>query len=433
MIPLYFLLLFAFGIYKSNNQNKSDYLYLSRSLTLPAFVTTIVATWYGGILEIGRFSYNHGIVTWVIFGIYYYISALIYAFVIGPKLYKNNVNNIPKYFYNHYGKLPSKICSIIILLICSPAPYIMIFSTIFSHIYGLDLNTSTIIGILTSMIYISIGGFKSIINTDKLQFIFMYIGFIIIFLFLYTNFGGYEFIKENVPSTHLELNGNLSLGFILSWSLISMITFIDPNLFQRIYSAKNKSIIKKGFIVSMFFWLFFDFLTISIGLYSRAIMDTNIITGNPYLDLSDKILPPIYKNIFYIALLSVVMSTIDSFTYVSANTIKNDFLNKDINYKYSIWIGVIITALTSYIIVMNFNYVIDIWYISGTIAASVILIPFLNCLFFEYKIKYPVLLLIFPLIITIYWIILDNPYNIDALYPGILSSLLFFYFFKVRS
>ena len=59
------------------------------------------------------------------------------------------------------------------------------------------------------------------------------------------------------------------------------------------------------------------------------------------------------KNIFYLALLSVVMSTIDSFSFVSAETIKNNFLSKKMNYKYAIQIGLIITAVISYIIVMK--------------------------------------------------------------------------------
>ena len=56
---------------------------------------TLVATWYGGILEIGRFSYEYGIVTWLIFGVFYYIAALIYATVFVPKILSSNFNSIP--------------------------------------------------------------------------------------------------------------------------------------------------------------------------------------------------------------------------------------------------------------------------------------------------------------------------------------------------
>ena len=427
MIPLYFTFLLLIGLYNSKNQNKSSYLNLSRSLTLPSFVATLVTTWYGGILEIGRFSYENGIVTWIIFGFYYYLAALIYGFIIGPKLYKNNIKNIPEYFKIYYGKIPGKISAIIILLISSPAPYVLIFATIISHIYGFNLHISAIMGIILSMGYVSVGGFKSIINTDKFQFVLMYLGFIFIFFYLLYTYGGLEFIQNNVPEKNLELTGKFSLGFIFSWSLIAMITFIDPNIFQRIYASKDKTIIKKGFVISVIFWFIFDFLTVSVGIYASAIIDSNSMTGSPYLILSDNILPPFYKNIFYLALLSVVMSTIDSFSFVSAETIKNNFLSKKMNYKYAIQSGLIITALISYIIVINFTYVIEIWYLSGTIGASVLLVPFLNSIFLKRKSKYPILLMILPLIICLYWMLSGNPMGVDAIYPGIISSSIIYY------
>ena len=110
MIYAYFIIIFFIGIYHRKNKSHEDYLYSSRSLTLPSFIATIVTTWYGGILEIGRFSYINGIVTWCIFGFFYYISAVIFALYIGPQLHKNNIDSIPKYFKEKYGvgRLASK-------------------------------------------------------------------------------------------------------------------------------------------------------------------------------------------------------------------------------------------------------------------------------------------------------------------------------------
>ena len=98
MIYTYFILIFIIGIYNRKKITNDEYLYLSRKLTLPSFIATIVTTWYGGILEIGRFSYLNGIVTWLIFGFFYYISAIIFAIFIGPKISANNIRSIPHYF-----------------------------------------------------------------------------------------------------------------------------------------------------------------------------------------------------------------------------------------------------------------------------------------------------------------------------------------------
>src|SRR2546426_5500409 len=56
-----------------------DYLVAGRRVTLPAFVATLVATWYGGILGAGGYSYRHGLSNWLGFGVPYYIGALGFA------------------------------------------------------------------------------------------------------------------------------------------------------------------------------------------------------------------------------------------------------------------------------------------------------------------------------------------------------------------
>ena len=63
-----------------------DYLLAGRRLTLPAFVATLVTTWYGGILGIGEYAWRFGISTWLVFGIPYYLAATVFALWLAPRL-----------------------------------------------------------------------------------------------------------------------------------------------------------------------------------------------------------------------------------------------------------------------------------------------------------------------------------------------------------
>ena len=78
--------------------------------------------------------------------------------------------------FNHLGKEAAIISLPIVLLYISPAPYLIMLgniinTTIFeSKHYSLSL----ILGLLLSVIYCFKGGFKSIVNTDKFQFLFMF-------------------------------------------------------------------------------------------------------------------------------------------------------------------------------------------------------------------------------------------------------------------
>ena len=421
---IYLFTILGVGLLSKKSSNEDDYLFASRKLTLPAFIATFVTTWYGGILEIGRFTFENGIITWIIFGFFYYIAALLLLVFIAPKIHKNSINTIPGYFHINFGYIPGIISSIIILLLSSPAPYLMIFATIFNHVYDINYIYSIFIGLFFSVSYIMLGGFKSIIRTDKIQFILMYVGFIIILIKLYTDFGGISFLINNAPQGHLELSNKLPIGYLISWLFISMITFIDPNIFHRVYSAKNKKILSKGILYSIVFWMIFDFLTISTGLYASAIIKSSDITSSPYLMLSDMVLPPYLQVFFIISLLSIVMSTIDSFTFTSAITIGNEIKNNK-SIKFNARIGLLITSIIAVVICISFNKVIDIWYVFGSIGASSLLIPLIKIIFNpNYRIAYPALTLIIPAAIASGWIYLGYPYNIDPIFPGMLSSFI---------
>ena len=117
------------------------------------------------------------------------------------------------------------------------------------------------------------------------------------------------------------------------------------------------------------------------------------------------------------------MSTIDSFFLVSSMLINNDLLNHHKQTLNKTKISLFIIGLLSYIISINFNFVIDIWYIFGSIAGSSILIPFLLLLFKpKIKLKYPSLTLVIPILTSICWLYYDYPFGLDIMYPGIIIS-----------
>ena len=98
LIIAYFLVTLVFGFYKKSEKDINSFLFAGRKLTFPALVATLVSTWYGGILEVGRFTYENGIVTWLIFGFFYYIAALLFVKFIAPKIIEREIPTIPELF-----------------------------------------------------------------------------------------------------------------------------------------------------------------------------------------------------------------------------------------------------------------------------------------------------------------------------------------------
>ena len=62
---------------RGRSDNATQYILAGRSLTLPVFVASLVATWYGSILGATEFVVNYGIAFLVCFGLPYYTIAII--------------------------------------------------------------------------------------------------------------------------------------------------------------------------------------------------------------------------------------------------------------------------------------------------------------------------------------------------------------------
>lgn len=372
----YIFILIFFGIIyltsyfagKHQSGKADDYLLSGRNVGLFLFVLTNVSTWYGGILGVGEFTYSYGIVSWFTQGFPYYIFAAIFAFLLAGKIRNARLYTIPEKLSQVYGEKTGKLSSILILLLVSPAPYLLMAANILALILDIHILYSILFISAISFLYLYKGGFKADLYTDAVEFFFMFAGFIAIVVFAYFNLGGSEFLQNNLPESHLDITGGTSPAFILVWFLIALWTFADPGFHQRCYSAKNAKVAKYGILISIFFWALFDFLTTSTGLFARAAIPGIDTPVNAYPLLAEKLLPAGVKGLFYIALFSTIFSTLNSFLFLSSITIGKDLFKsykKDDVQKTKL--GLLISILIAALISFWFDSVIAIWYTIGSI------------------------------------------------------------------
>ena len=79
-------------------------------------------------------------------------------------------------------------------------------------------------------------------------------------------------------------------------------------------------------------------------------------------------------------MIAIIMSTIDSFVFVSGFTIGRDLIGKrnddKINVSYT-KIGIIVSASISTILAIFFENAVHIWYVTGSFGVSALLMPML--------------------------------------------------------
>ena len=443
---MYFLATLGFGFYKRSDKGINSFLFAGRKLTIPSLVATLVSTWYGGILEVGRFTYENGIVTWIIFGLFYYIAALLFMKYIAPKIIESSIPTIPELFLRSFGKIPALIAIVCVILLTTPAPYLKILATLFDFVWGIPVFWALILGASLSLVYAVTGGFSAIVRTDKLQFVLMFTGFATLLFSAYSKYGGISFLTANTPEFAFSIPGNFSWTFIFVWGFIALITFIDPGFYQRSFAGQSLKTVQRGILISVGFWVIFDCMTVLSGLYALAVLP--IVETSPYLDLAALLLPPFARGLFLVSLFAIVMSTVDSFTFISAYTIGRDLptvLGLKLTDKRMIQLtrmGLGVTALFSICLALYFEYAVDIWYLVGSFVVPTLLIPLITGLY-QIKIRNPLALLLLPPVIAICWYIygITHPtiegypnyiWGLDPMYPGVAVSVVLFAVYKER-
>ncbi len=357
-------------------RSETDYVLAGRTLTLPLFICTLIATWYGAILGVGEFVQRYGVATILCFGVPYYIAAIIYALTLSGTIRRSRSISIPEQFKGVYGGKASSIASVVMLTITVPAAYMLMIASFVQSISGWDFLPSLAVSAIVSMAYVYKGGLRSDVYANVVQTVLMYAGFIVLLVFAMGMFGSVDTMLAVIPHSHRTIPGNASWMFILGWWVVALQTFIDPNFHLRSAAAATPSIARKGMLLSVAGWMIFDLLTISTGLYAVAYTPVGSAVDT-YIALSETVLPIAWKGLFAAGVIAAVMSTLDGYALVSATIIGRSIIDpmRRTPSVHSIRHGLLVSTVLSCLAAWLVPSVVDLLFNTASLALPSLLLP----------------------------------------------------------
>ena len=123
-------------------------------------------------------------------------------------------------------------------------------------------------------------------------------------------------------------------------------------------------------------------MTTACGLYAAALLPDLADPVSAFPSLAYEVLPAGLLGLFVLALLATVMSTVDSFSFLSGSTLSNDLLarfgiiNSNQISRYT-RIGVVVSSALAVLLALFMRSVVDIWHLFGSIGTPALLIPVL--------------------------------------------------------
>jgi SSS family solute:Na+ symporter len=421
------------------SSDAADYLVAGRRVTLPAFVATLVATWYGGILGVGEYSFRYGLANWVVFGVPYYIGALLFAWAFARRARQAALYTLPDLLQLHYGRGPALMGALAVFVTAAPAAYVLMLGTLFSAMTRWPLVPCVIAAAVFSLFYIQRGGLRAVVFTDQVQFVLMYAGMGVMLAFLVTRHGGFEFLTASLPASHFTWHGGNSPQAILVWYFIALSTLVDPGFWQRAYAARDPRVARRGVLWSVAFWILFDFMTTATGMYARALLPSLAEPVFAFPELAKLTLPPLALGLFYVGMIATVMSTIDSYGFIAATTIGRDLVwrlrgrpGEERIAGYS-KIGLWIACAFATILALAHPSVIGLWHDLGSITTPTLLLPVATALVGVGRLgrHWTLAAMAAAFAISLAWVLgkatagdhTRYPFNLEPIYVGLFTSL----------
>lgn len=307
-------------------KSTADFAIAGRSLPLAMVITTTFATWFGAETVMGipaKFVEGGlGAVVEDPFGAS--MCLVLVGLFFAARLYRMNLLTIGDFYRERYGKGVEIFCSIAIILsyLGWVAAQITALGLVFSVLSGGAITPATgmVIGTVSVLIYVMLGGMLAVAWTDFIQMIVLVLGLSFIAVLASEQAGGADKILALAESKDWfkmfpEPTFNEWMLFIAAAITMMFGSIPQQDVFQRVMSAKSAQTATRGAVIGGLCYLAFAFVPMFIVASATLIMPEQaqqLLADDPQKVLPTLILthmPFVAQVFFFGALLSAIKST----------------------------------------------------------------------------------------------------------------------------
>ncbi len=362
----------ALGLWgaRLRKEGLADYALAGRGLTVWAFVVLLVPAFYGGVLGVGEFSCRHGLCEWTVLALPYYVFAILYAVFLVPRMRRVEGLTIPDHLGKSYGRLAALWGAFLVFLLACPADGALMGGTLMAYVLGLPKSWAMALTLLVAFGLLRRGGLRSELWAGTLQFLFMFGGFVLLMAAVLSK-AAWKPALTTLPRDFLSLSGDLSWRQLAAWWLIALWTFVDPTLHQRVLAAESVQSARRGLLASVLFWAFFDIMTVSAGVFSRALFPSIRDPLWAYPTLAAAYLPSVLKGLFYCGLLASILASTQAKALISSLSLGKDLVGSwrggsDFELERQARRAFVVVAILAWWLATRVPSVVKLWYGLGS-------------------------------------------------------------------
>jgi len=383
--------------YSKGIRNTEDYFLSGRRFGTFAIACTLTASMIGGGLFMGMLGFlvRYGIVT-VAIVVGTAISFVILGLFFGPRLRRLNVTTLPQFIGRRFdpkNRLLIVATSLFILL-GGTAIQFKASGAILATVFHIPYFWAVLFSAVVITFYTTLGGFRSVVVTDIVQMLIIFVGVLLAFPIVLKLAGG----PEEVIATVSELQGGQFFNFLShgvafligAFIILTILPLTSPENHQRLYATRDPKTAKHAGIFAGFFFFVILALVFLIGMVGLTFYPNLENPDNFFPKLAVEMLPVWLGGILLAAIAAAIMSSADTGLLAASSIVITDiyqkYKRKALSEKKLVRISkmsVVAIAGIGFVIALAFPTVVSLMLFFNSLLASIALAPIVFGLFWK--------------------------------------------------
>lgn len=442
VVGVYLVAMVLVGVYSVKRvKNTGDYFVAGRTFGPLVLMATVCATIIGGSGLMGRagVAYSGGFKA-ILTAVPYLLGMFIFSGFSGriSKVgFQHNVSSIPELFEKRFGKTAKVVLAglIAFTMMGTVASQVTATATIINMLggdIGISYEMGALIATIVFMVYTATSGLFGVVYTDVLQF-YMLLLFVYILIpgASLHHVGGFGNFVANLDKSLVQpyIDGSI-LGDIVTYLVFTM---AGAEMWQRAFSARDAKSAKKGMFLGTAVYGVTIVLVFFMGIVAHQIVGGDILTQYGSTDatvpaLAIKVLPVGLTGLALAGMLSVIMSTADSYLLVSVQSCVRDIIHTfipNMTEKTEIRLSRIFSVVLpigALIIALYIKNAYNILMFAWSFYAAAAGLPAFAALFWKKATKQGILAgMIAGFVVCVGWKLIGLPFGLGAAVPGTIA------------
>ncbi|MBN8972087.1 MAG: sodium:solute symporter family protein [Rhizobiales bacterium] len=354
-----------------------------------------------------------------------------YGFFLAGRYKESGHNTISAILADVYGN-KTRIATSLVMIFALEIVSVAIYAgggTILSVLLGVDRTFAIIICGFVSVLYVFMGGMKSVVYTNVIHSCMKYIGVLVALYFGLTKVGGLQALHARLPAELFSFT-HVGMGQILAWFIAGMgATFSTQYVIQAINTVDDAKSAKIASFSTAVFLVPFAIITALVGMCSLVLFPhiKSITAFSALIGQMDGVM----AGIVCAGLAASLFGSIAAFAVATATLLYKDFYvgysgktRTEKNSLIFIRVATVVMGLLPIVLAVYTPNILSMTFLGKALRASLSVLVLLVFFAPWFGTKLGAFLSIMAsLVATIAWFMMGNPFGIDNAYIALAVPL----------